>query len=253
MEKSNVAEQPAATPKEDKKATLKALCMFFGIIALCAGGYILYDKVIAKQDKLQCETVKEDEKKPAEEKKGEEVAEIASKGFKADVGYGKIYVTKAGDVYLEPYEDAYVGALSKKIEFSEDALPGEKGAYKLKTEEIGGKELYQTDAELDIEEVEFDGYKIDLENIVSVYDVTIPAHVWGGWTTVFIDKDGITHWMRIYDNGSNGKCEATSIISVDEYKNIASIIDRYDYGKVLLVTRDGGHIVLDTDKLFNNK
>jgi hypothetical protein len=107
--------------------------------------------------------------------------------------------------------------------------------------------------DLDVEEIEFEGYKLNLKNIVSAYDVVIPAHAWGGWTTVFIDSDGITHWMNIRAGGASDKCEATAIKTVDKYQNIASVIDSYDYGKVLLVTRDGGHIVLDTDKLFNNK
>ena len=256
MEKSNMAEQPIAKPKEDKKATLKALCMFFGIIALCAGGYILYDKVIAKQDKLQCETIKEDGEKPADEKKEEkevEAVEVSSSGFRTSIGYGELYVTEAGDAYLRPYEEVNSGVLRIKIEFEPNALPGEKGTYKLKTEDIGGKELYQTDMDLDVEEIEFEGYKLNLKNIVSAYDVVIPAHAWGGWTTVFIDSDGITHWMNIRAGGASDKCEATAIKTVDKYQNIASVIDSYDYGKVLLVTRDGGHIVLDTDKLFNNK
>ena len=55
-------QQPTKKSDEDPNATVKAVCLFLGIIVLCAAGYIVYDKFIAKHDETQCIEAAKDDK-----------------------------------------------------------------------------------------------------------------------------------------------------------------------------------------------
>ncbi len=257
MEEKDAAVQsePVQVPKkksdEDPNATIKAVCLFLGIIVLCAAGYIVYDKFIAKHDETQCIEAAKDDK--AETGKPEEKTDD-NIGFRTEVGYGEIYVNKAGEVYLIPHNyvdnSDYLGV--DKIDFDEKYAPGKAGKYLLKSEDFGGYIFYENPVDEGSKEKEFNGYKLDLENIVAVLDVEAPAHQWWGWTTAFIDKDGNVSWMRVdpnrmETNGKDykrtGKAAATIVKNYSAHKNIATIINDYDYGKITLVTKDGGHII----------
>jgi len=268
MEEKDAAVQPEpvqqSTKKsdEDPNATIKAVCLFLGIIALCAAGYIVYDKFIAKHDETQCvEAIKKDDKSDTGKTEGKTGDTI---GFRTYVGYGEIFVNKAGEVYLIPSDFVENPEYLKvnKIDFDEKYAPGKAGKYVLKSEDFGGYIFYENPVDEGSKEKEINGYKLDLENIVAVFDVEAPAHQWWGWTTAFIDKDGNVSWMSVNPNRMEqigneykytGKASAKLVKNYPAHKNIATIMNDFDYGKITLVTKDGKHIIEDISAPFETE
>ena len=70
---SEPVQKPIKKSDEDPNATIKAVCLFLGIIVLCAAGYIVYDKFIAKHDETQCIEAVDKDNKPETEKTTNEV------------------------------------------------------------------------------------------------------------------------------------------------------------------------------------
>lgn len=253
-------EVPFVRPKASKLPWV--LCAIFTLVAVGAIGYIACEKLSGEGD-----TKAGDETKCAEmvesdtNSKTDESAknhEVGLNGFVAYAEYGYLYVTKDGKVYLDPSENidsrgGYLGV--NAILFDEKYAPGKFGTYKLTNNDIVGYKFSTIDGNTD--ETEFSGYDLGLENIIAAYNVSAPQHQWWGWTTVFIDKDGNTSWMYVdpnyTDSNSNrsGKASAKLVKNYSKYSNIASVLsDSFGYGKLVLVTKDGGHIIVDNGEPF---
>ena len=241
-------------PKAKASPISWILCVVFALAALGLGGYIIFNKTDDGGNKKCAEPVAQN----GEENGGSTDDAAKRIGFVTEVGYGQMFVTKNGDVYLKPTD--YVSARSdylniSKVVFDSSYAPGTAGKYKITSEDVGGYE-FPGDTLVDEykKEIEFDGYKLDLSDIVAVYDVDSPAHQWWGWTTLFVDKDGNTSWMRVepnYEHVKDGKARSTFVKNYEGYKNIAAVINNgFEYGEVILITKDGGQIRAEDDKPF---
>ena len=258
QEQNSTVEQPvAAKPKEDKNATLKALCMFFAILALGVGGFILYDKVIARKDEPKCvEALKKDEEKSedgnAEEGQPEE--EPASKmagsvQIRGDYGYGPramYYFTSDGNVYARFYHKW------TPFKFKSADGIGEWGKYTIDSAKLGDWRPSQSITD-DTEFVLEDAYKLDLKNVMFSCEMLYGQAMVKAYEA-FIDTKGNMSVLVIANESDMGY-QGDSSDYARLYKNIekdvmsVSVVEGSGYIYSLVHYRDGSQKPFNFDKL----
>ena len=182
---------PAVEAPAAKKTgnLFKILCVVLVLVVIGLVVYICLDKTSSNDtasrvdsgETEKCVTAAEDEK---------ETKEIATGGNgyvygRGDtVWHGTYYVTKSGDVYYEPATSFYAGE-QYNITISDADNIGENGTYTLKYEDF--ESWYELGN--DSKEFTFDGYKLDLSNIVTVVEAEYGQQKVFA-STIFIDKEG---------------------------------------------------------------
>lgn len=244
VKEATVQPEPAQKPKEDKGATAKALCLFFGIIALCACSYIVYDKFIASRDQQQCvEAIDDGGKKTEEGKSDEGKAETEDETsdnelkYKHEVVFGTFYVAKNGDVYLETKEGEFkvgVGEAIASMVFEKGYEPGIYGEYTIKEAN---------------ENKSFKGYKLDIKapNDIMVLNV---GNNWLGWNVAFTYPDGHLDWLFIAPYGhtaQNHDGYAKITKNVGGFTDIVSVKNESDDSGwyIIAILKDGKRITIN--------
>lgn len=248
------APTPVAAPEKKKGGAAGILCVVFALIALGACGYIVYSKVIAKPaPTTNC--INDTTENNGENSGDEGNNSVASTGFVFSGSYGTYYVTKTGDTYLVPGDwRINVGGLDfVGIKIDSSAISGKYGSYKITDKDITDYVFaYGYGEEVDGSFTEISGYKLDITNVVSIYDVGF-GQSWNGWNTVFVKKDGTVDWLYVMPDFTNGTNTVKTKLTknVGEYKDVASVMSTMlaDGGGVTLVTKDGGHIKMSVDML----
>ena len=286
-EVKQAGEIPFSKPKVSKTPWI--LCAILLIIALALGGFLVYG-AINQGEKPKCETVadaemkktkdvdpnKPEEKKSDEEDTGEkkpdegesqEEKPIETKieyvsdtpgrrGFSTTIGtYAfSLYVTKTGDVYIEPYED--MGHVQGSMEFwpldfAKGSEPGTYGEYTISDKDIDGY-VYSYDpagVREDMTTHTFKGYKVDTSSVVSFNEVPT-GMMWDCWNLLFIKEDGSVDELFISPSpkasNSDGKARSFLIKNVGGFKNVANVLSVADVEtyEMLFVMRDGTQTIV---------
>ena len=89
----------------------------------------------------------------------------------------------------------------------------------------------------------FDGYKLNLSNISSVYDVYF-GNGGIGYYIMFLDMDGNVSILAMEASGGASEKVVLDVKlekSINEYKNIVSVVENLEFGgsSVLLIDKDG--------------
>ena len=181
-------------------------------------------------------------------------------GFIDTAEFGNIYVTKNGDVYLSPVDHVVDKASSKvyvrEQDYDATKLPGKYDTYTLTEDDITGLSKGLTDMVVEDHRETFNGYKLDIENVVSVFGDLKFGQSWGGYNYAFVKKDGSFDWLSIKPGyKSNGKStKATALITknVGNYKDVASVVRmlKNNGASVMVVFKDGGQEWLDAEQLL---
>lgn len=252
---SELVQKPTKKSDEDPNATIKAVCLFLGIIVLCAAGYIVYDKFIAKHDETQCiEAVKDDK-----EAKKEETDKGGKIGFWDGYGSGlfTLYVTKTGDVYLEVGDNEYNSGNVTYLpmtEFENGGEPGKYGEYTISDADIDNYVFrYEMDGddEKAIRTHTFKGYKLDTNSVASCSFIQF-GYQNSGWTFAFIKDNGSVDLFGISPalKGviNSRKAYASLSKNVGNYTNVANVmrVSGEDGGfGLLFVMKDGSQVLYE--------
>jgi hypothetical protein len=253
-------------PKEKASPAIKILCVIFALVALGLGGFIVYDKLVTKDGDVRECTEAADEPGEIAEGDGEgddegdedvdggDVKDTSAKGFAKYAEYGNYYVTKNGDVYLEPMEGTiHVGSLTiNNIAFDKNEKFGKYGTYTITNKDLVGYNFAIDSFESSNSSITIKGFKLDLTNVVSMYEPVF-GQSWNGWDMAFIDKSGKLSWLYIMpDFLTNTNAVKTKLTkNVKGYTDAVSIMEAWqpDGRTVIVVTKDGGHIEMSLDEL----
>lgn len=243
----NNSSTPVAAPVAPKKKGGAAgiLCVIFALIALGACGFIVYDKVISKKNGTNCVNIIDN----GEEEQGGEPEKTARRGFEYFIGNLELYVTKAGDVYFEAEDfTTHQGMIEiKKLEFSDTNTPGKSGSYTISNKEIEGY-IYGIGEDRKTSYT-FNGYKVDTTDVIAVYNV-MHGQNWNGWDLMLIKGDGKVDLLTVTPGFNGEKAMAKLTKNFGGYENIigAMSVIGDEAGEVMLLTKDGGHVLVDYEK-----
>ena len=237
-----VAEAPKKT-KSGKAA--KILCVIFALATIGLGGYICYDKFVAKNDLTKTDVVDcEDSVDGVKEGETEDVADVKPKleGFVdyAEQGdYASYYVTSTGEVYLVTRAPMSGGVPGKEWTITNAEEIGEAGKYTLKLKELGNYSPYMYEEST----MEIDGYKLDLKDIVYEEEAGFGQNK-SELTTVFVDSDGN---MSILTTKGSYSGSATAKLEKNVLQNVAGIkvVDGGEAARTMVFFRDGSQQFLD--------
>lgn len=186
--------------------------LLIGLIFL--GGYLVFDK----KDNKDITNNQNNEQKVTS---NNQVTQILSSKI------GRFIIDKEGFVYYHKTVDKYVGAI---VDFNNVSFA------KFSTYKVSGYKIaIDDDQELGSE---FKGYKLDLENINSAYEIETGN---GGTSEVifFLSKDGKVNELRFSSNGS--KLDITLEKNTSNHPNIVSVLKSSGFGAqtYILVDKDG--------------
>ena len=240
-------------PKERVSPTIKALCLFFAIIALGAGGYILYDKVIAKKETTNCETIAEDSGKKIEseeEQRDEGATAPKEKALGSYNGFvssadssDTFYVTSKGEAYFVLAKTSYG---SKRNDLKNDSVLGERGNYTLSPKELNNFITIGDDS------VSFDGYKLPYDNIVYANELRFGNGDISRYI-VMIDKSNKFYAIAL-DNtgGTRDSIELTARVigRINEYDGAIATLETNEGSGIdnIVYFKDGSYKTLDYKK-----
>ena len=181
-------------------------------------GFILYSRLTR------------DESKP--ETKVEEKKEIKQVTQVLQTNVGTFIIDKDGSVYYRITVDKYVGA---KVELNDSSI-GTYGNYEV-SDYVTGLDSDRDTNEV-IENHKFDGYRLNLENINSVYEIEIGN---GGSSEViyFLSKDGKVNELKFDSDGKELSIKLSKDTS--SYPNIVSVLQSSGFGafEIILVDKNG--------------
>ena len=225
----------------EKNNSSKILMIILLFACLGLGGFIFYDKVINKNDDCKKEEIKSitntDKNNNVENKKSMTNQILIIKP-------GKIIVDKTGDVYF------IIDKNYKRYSTIENAEGidkiGKYGEYQVE----GYKQVLDMDGDANIAQ-KFEGYKLNLSNIISAYSVNIGQDSEYYQTTFFVEENGTVD-MLAFELGDTGKAILKK--NVSEYANIVSITQSatFDSAIARLVDKDGNTYDLENYNYFNN-
>ncbi len=229
-------------PQKKANPTTGILCVVFALVALGLGGYLIYDKVIAKDDKTNCAVAdKNDEKKENETNLlGDKDTSFIYSPSVYGVFYGTYFVTNEGDVYLNTdstYAD-YDSSVKWTPTMAKEA--GEKGNFELKAADIRGGEIDVDGAD----SYKINGFKLNLTNIRYLTEI-MHGQQRVGVQTAFIDKDGNLSLLFAKDEGKYPR--ETLILKKNIDKNVVSVLPVYDDNgyNTMIFYRDGSSKLMD--------
>ncbi len=215
--------------KSNKGLIVLVIILLIGVIGL--GGYIVYDKVINKDNTPKTE--KKEEIKNEETSEVEETVEEtkqATQILNTDVGV--FIVDKDGSVYYQKTADKFVGA---EIKIDDNTI-GTYGTYEVEDYITGLG--YDESAKKPTEDHKFEGYKLDLENISSAYEIYTGN---GGASDIifFLSKDGKVNHLHFLSTGK--KVDVALKKDTCNYPNIVSVLQSsgFDAFEFVLVDKDG--------------
>ncbi len=234
---------------------LKVACGLLALATLGLGGFIVYDKIFATQsEKVETSVSTQKQTENSNTKKQEQTVKN-NNGFVGSYSTsGLILVDGAGDVYFEPNNDiSHVqGMEAYNFNLKDENVDGEKGIYSFNKEEI----KYHPTAH-DGQKIEFNGYKLNIKNIISLAEVGI-GHQSYEYTWLALNQNGDTYMIIVKPgernasgNDNTGSTEAKIRVRKLKYKNIisASMIDMGDSVGTVMTDKNGSHFYL-TDEDF---
>jgi len=191
-------------------------------------GFIFYDKVLNNDQKkdINCNQVNNGDE---EENETSRVAQILTESTPKHVyTFGEFIVTKNGDVYFIPGDTYRIVSDPYPVHVKNPDILGVKKSYIL-DDYVG----YLGD------KIEFEGYKLDLSNILSVNALYFgngapDAHY------VFISKEGNVSELVFEFDYNDNTLIAKFEKNISEYKNIVSIVPTSS-------PQASGAIVIDRD------
>ena len=199
------------------------IIIYFLVGVICAMGFILYSRLTR------------DESKP--ETKVEEKKEIKQVTQVLQTKVGTFIIDKDGSVYYRITVDKYVGA---KVELNDSSI-GTYGNYEV-SDYVTGLDSDRDTNEV-IEDHKFDGYKLNLENINSAYEIQIGN---GGSSEViyFLSKDGKVNELKFDSDGKEVSIKLSKDTST--YPNIVSVLQSsgFDAFEIILVDKDGNKYIV---------
>ncbi|MBR3164249.1 hypothetical protein IKF15_03020 [Candidatus Saccharibacteria bacterium] len=231
---------------------LKVACAVLAFCLAGLGGYVAYDKLVAKDVKTSSTgTTSVEAEEEVNEVDGGETAKVASgtrNGFAKDTDLGEFYVTKDGEVYFKAVEGSFSAGEHIKnlnMNFGATELIGEKGKYEIRVENIG--DYFAWDAKT----VEAD-YKLDVEDIVAIYDAGYGQNrVY--WNYQLVDSQGRVHWLIVAPGnyGSANVARAKLFKNFGDYTDVKAVIETNggDGFDAMLVFGDGTNKALSSDEL----
>lgn len=236
--------------KSNKGLVFLVVILLFTSLGL--GGYIAYDKMIKKDASPKIETNNEEvvETKDTENEKEEQVQDV-EKTRTAQILHGTpvlngikggtIIVTKEGFVYFEPSETQKEAEGIEKI--------GTYGEYELE-DYITGLGWDEVNQKL-TEEHKFNGYKLNLDNVVSAYDVD-EGNGNAYQNYLFTQEDGTVDLLAF--GYVNGITKAVFEKNVSEHSNIVSVTQSAGFGADIIrfIDRDGNSYKFSAYKYFEN-
>ena len=255
QQKGEFEQRPEVKPAEQvplPKAKASPFPWILCVILLLAAGGLLAWKLLDKGDnKLQCETAIEKDKKE-DEGEGGKVGDNESNGkLGAYDGYstGSLFIDKDGYVYYN--SQAYVSGRYKQIIKNTDNALGEYGKYSMK-----GKINYSWLG--DPEEIE--GYKLPFEN-VAFAEETMFGNGDVGKYIIIIDKDQNVYAIALEavdmdmrdEKNMTITFEARKIGELKDYKG-AVAVQQYSLGDGWynqVIFEDGSRKSLDYTKIFS--
>lgn len=213
--------------KSNKGLVFLVVILLFTSLGL--GGYIVYDKVLNKDNNPKVdETTSKEENIEENDNSEEEQEDVTTKTRTTQIlrvtsalrgaKGGTIVVTKEGTVYFIPSEN------QKELEGIEKI--GTYGEYELEDyiTGLGWDEVNQKT----IEDHKFNGYKLNLENVVSAYDIEIGNS--GEYQNYFFVKEDGTVDMLKFELASVGKITTVFEKNVTEHPNIVSVTQSGGFG-----------------------
>lgn len=225
-------------PQKKANPTTGILCVVFALVALGLGGFIIYDKMLVSAGAPKCVTAETEVKEETGEKSA---ADLNVTGFSTVTSLGSIYVSKTGDVYLNPYMEG------SEFSFANASEIGTKGTYMFKGEDFG------TNFYTDGNEISLEAYRIDVSNIVAIGD----AGSGKGNTQrniLLIDASGnlnilsaMPRWSTTKNAFEYENIKGELQKNVEGYTNVAGsyIVDEGSGMNTMLFLRDGGQMILD--------
>lgn len=213
--------------KSNKGLIGLVIILLIGVIGL--GGYIVYDKVINKDNEPKTEK-KEEIKNEKTSDVEETVKETKQATQILNTDVGTFIVDKDGSVYYAKSVDNYQGVEIK----TDDNTIGTYGTYEVSDYVTGLG--YDESTKKTTEDHKFEGYKLDLENISSAYDINVGQ---GGKILYFLSKEGKVNELRFIPNGENSKIELKKDTCTKS--NIVSVLQSsgFDAFEFVLVDKDG--------------
>jgi len=204
---------------KDNKKIFVVLTIILSLIVVILTSYLIYDKVI-NNDK---EEIKNNDINKEENNNGnnQELTTVV----------GTITVDNTGDVYYVPYEK-WEGSWKDweyeiNIDEEDKKVLGNYGTYTIENKTI-------------------EGYKLNLTNISSAYEIAFGQDV--NTSIMFLSKEGKVSELYFNNNGST-ETTITMAKDIDGYDNIVNIISGYDYHKqfnpkvAIFIDKDGkGHV-----------
>lgn len=220
---------------------LKTFVVILLIVCLGLGGFIFYDKVINKDNNCPEET-----KNVTNKDNSNVVVTSQTKTTQILISKpGKIIVDKNGDAYLV-FDENYTHYNKIKNANGLDKL-GKYGEYEV-DDYVTGLD-YDENSKKTIKEHKFNGYKLNISNIISVYEVEIGQDPTSYPTYLFIEEDGTVD-MLAFEIGSSAKAILEK--NVSEHANIVSVNQSatFDSAIARLVDKDGNTYDFENYKYF---
>lgn len=203
-----------------------SLIIVLALLLIGVGGYILYNKNISKNT-----TNNEENNTKTTEVETKKETQQATQIINTKVG--TFIINKDGSVYYRKTVDKYAGA---EIVIDDNNSIGTHGNFEL--------EDYVTGLNPDAESQEsreihtFEGYKLDLQNINSAYEIMVGN---GGSSEIiyFLSKDGKVNELSFHSNGTSISINLKKDTS--SYTDIVSVLQSSDFDaqKVILVDKYG--------------
>ncbi len=230
----------------------------FALAAICATGFIIVDKINSK--KIDLGAARSATGSGLEGGLGE-ASDGARKGFYLRENIGNIYITKKGDVYLEPVENVIEVANGKQYmrakDYDQSKLPGKYGTYTLTEEDIESSQINPNTGEEEAvgHDLKFDGYKLDVANIISVEGPLGFGQAWNGYNYAFIGFDGSVDWLHIdpkFQNEAGSKAGAILTKKVGGYSDVVRVMratKRGSGGSIMIVKKNGEQIWMSAELL----
>ena len=223
----------------------------FAIVAIGAVSFIAIDKLSTKKATDSSRSEGSDSRK--EEKKEEPVANL--NGFAVSEEFGVIYVTKKGEVYLAPTtekKEETAAELMRVDDYDQTKLPGKRGKYTITKDEITDFEIGSGSYAMDDYEATFDGFKIDVNNVISAFGPLTFGLGSTGYNYAFVKSDGTMAWLNLECKIGTQKASARFTETVEGYENVAAVFSASPTGhptKVMVIKKDGGQEWMDHELL----
>lgn len=226
--------------KKSKGKTIAIIILFLSVLGL--SGYIVYDKVLNKEVKEPVKTEKKENVKIEEGFNLDNKSEIQAL---TGNNYYKVYISKNGEAFLtidnvDNEEDAEIKANITKLQnqYQDNTIEG----ICLTGDEQHDKEMCENGDVLK-------SIKLDIEDVVSAYDMILGQDIFAGGI-LFIKKDGTISSLSMDKLLGEGKAEIKN--NLKNLKNIVTIVQSgttnalSGHHQAIAIEKDGTQHVIDS-------